>query len=328
MAVISIVVPMYNEQECLRAMYDRLRAVQGEVGEAFEYVFVDDGSSDGTLASLRELAGRDPNVRYVSFSRNFGHEAAILAGLDHASGDAVVTMDGDLQHPPEAITAMIAQWRQGYHVVYARRRASGHESFLKKLTSRWFYRVLRRTSDVDLPADAANFRLMDRRVVEQVRRCRERGRFIRGIVSWVGFRQTGISYDEGARFAGQTKYSIRKSARLAVDAIMNFANLPLRKAIAWGLIVCLLSLLAVLYVLVRGLVLWEAAPLHALLPAGLFFLGGVQLMVAGLIGEYVVRIHRQGQHRPLYVVGEKSPSLPKGDEGWASVEPPGDRPRE
>ena len=316
MALISVVVPMFNEQECLQAMFDRLSAVRKQVGEDFEFIFVDDGSSDGTLQMLRDLSARDPSVRYVSFSRNFGHEAAIIAGLDHASGDAVITMDGDLQHPPEVIPTMIQKWREGYQVVYTQRRKAGHEGFLKKLTSRGFYKIIRRLSDVNIAADAANFRLMDRRVVDQVRRLREYHRFVRGVVSWVGFRQTGIPYDEEERFAGQTKYSLRKSARLAVDAMMSFANFPLRKAVSWGFLACLLSLGAVLFLLVRSLVLWAPVPVMAVLLCGLFFLGGVQLVIAGLAGEYAVRTYRQSQNRPLYVVGEKTPVLPKGDEGW------------
>ncbi len=317
MTLISVVIPMFNEQACLQPMYDRLKSMAAGAGEQFEFIFVDDGSGDSTLAMLRQLAAADPSVKYVSFSRNFGHEAAIIAGLDHADGEAVVTLDGDLQHPPEVIPEMIRKWREGYHVVYAQRRAAGHESVLKKIASQSFYRVFRRVSDVNMPLDSANFRLLDRRVVQQVRRLREQARFIRGLVCWVGFRQTGIPYDEGQRAAGETKYSMAKSARLAVDAMMSFANLPFRKVAAVGAVVSAGAMLVAAVLLLKSMVLWQGAPSGCLVACGLFFLGGVQLLVLGMVGEYVVRGYRQMQNRPLYIVGEKSPALPPGDEGLA-----------
>lgn len=315
MNLISIVIPMFNEQACLQPMYERLRAMSAGAGEQFEFIFVDDGSSDATLGMLQRLSVSDPAVKFVSFSRNFGHEAAIIAGLDHAEGEAVITLDGDLQHPPELIPEMIKKWREGFHVVYAQRRISGHEGFVKKATSRVFYRVFSRMSDVSMPLDSANFRLMDRRVVQQVRQLREYSRFVRGLVSWVGFRQTGIAYDESRRAAGETKYTLAKSARLAMDALMSFANLPFRKVAVAGAAVSGVAGLSALFVLLKNLILWQALSGGCLIACGLFFLGGVQLVVLGLVGEYVVRVYRQVQNRPLYIIGEKSATLPPGNYG-------------
>ncbi|HUT56780.1 MAG TPA: glycosyltransferase family 2 protein [Phycisphaerae bacterium] len=314
MALISVVIPMYNEQECLGPMLERLLALPADQKDRYEYIFVDDGSTDGTLAMLRELAGKSEKVKYISFSRNFGHEAALTAGLDHAAGDAVITLDGDLQHPPEAIPDLLAKWREGYQIVYARRQSGEHLPLLKNLLSKTFYRLLRKACPVDIPADAANFRLMDRRAVEQYRRLRERSRFGRGLVAWTGFKQTFVPYAEERRYAGQTKYSTWASARLAIDAFIGFTDLPLR--LVYWLAAAMLGVFGVLAAL--GIVAMFVTSMYAL-PyfafASVFMVGGAVLLALGLVGSYVGRVFRQSQNRPLYIVADKSPSLPPGFEG-------------
>lgn len=299
---LSVVVPVFNEEGNLRELHRRLRVVLPTLAAEFEIIFVDDGSRDGTLAVLEELAGKDSAVKYLSFSRNFGHEIASSAGLDHAGGDAVVLMDGDLQDPPEAIGELVARWREGFDVVYAVRRSRQGEGVMKRLTATLFYRLLRRLSGIDLPLDAGDFRLMDRKVVEGFRRFRERERFVRGLVAWMGFRQASIEYDRPARHAGRTKYNFWKLMVLAGDAISGFSLVPLRIAAIVGLVVTAITGVAALAVVVRGLVSGFQGLGPALVAAALLFLGGVQLAVLGLLGAYVGKIYREAQERPLYLI--------------------------
>ncbi len=317
MALISIVIPAFNEQECIPQMVGRLTALPwGE--DRFEMIFVDDGSRDGTLELLRDLAARDERVKYVSFSRNFGHEAALTAGLDHAAGEAVVTLDGDLQHPPELIPQLVAQWRAGNQIVYARRAASESLPWLKALTSRLFYKAIRYSSPVDIPPDTANFRLMDRRAVEQFRRLREHGRFGRGLVAWTGFKTATVPYEEDKRFAGVTKYNLWKSSKLAIDAFISFSNLPLVLSLWLGAAFVAVGVLIFLVRLVSCLASrYDYFMSGGTLLAFMFFIGGVILMMLGIVGAYVARIYQEAQGRPLYIVAEKSSSLPAGQEGAA-----------
>jgi dolichol-phosphate mannosyltransferase len=315
MSLISVVIPVYNEQECIRPMFERLAALPCESGDRWEYIFVDDGSRDGTLAALRELSAADGRVKYVSFSRNFGHEAALTAGLDHAEGDAVVTLDGDLQHPPEAIPKLLAAWREGNQIVYARRESSEHLPALKAFLSRTFYKIIRKSSRADIPADTANFRLMDRRAVQQFRRLREQARFGRALVAWTGFRQAFVPYREEQRFAGQTKYTTWKSALLAMDAFISFTDFPLRLGTWAGAAFLLTAVVLFLVAAIRSIAGPVAFGGVALILSAVFFVGGTVLMTMGVLGAYVGRIYRQSQDRPLYVVGEKSASLPAGEEG-------------
>jgi dolichol-phosphate mannosyltransferase len=314
---ISIVVPVYNEQDCLPALMDRLLAVQAAVGESFEYIFVDDGSGDGSREILQRLAAAHPNVRTIFFSRNFGHEAASTAGVDHATGQAVVLIDSDLQDPPEVIADLIAKWREGYQIVYARRRSRQGEGLLKRFTSWLFYRIIRRWSEVDIPPDTGDFRLMDRCVAQQFRRCREQSRFVRGLVAWTGFKQAAVLYDRHERFGGQTKYNLIKLIVLALDAVMGFSIKPLRVGMVLGLAVMMLALAVSAVVVVQKIFWGITIQGYAMLTSGMFFLGGVQIFLIGLVGEYVGRTYRQSQQRPLYIIDRKSDSLPPGPEGLA-----------
>jgi dolichol-phosphate mannosyltransferase len=313
MAAISIVIPVYNEEACLKELLARLLNLRKPDGDKFEYIFVDDGSSDRSLHIIKELESCHTEVRHIALSRNFGHEAAITAGLDYASGDAVVIIDADLQDPPEVITELLAKWRQGNQIVYARRIHRKGESMSKKISSWLFYRLIRALSDVEIPADTGDFRLIDRCVVEQFRRCREQNRFVRGIIAWTGFKQIAVPYERDKRYAGSTKYSLAELIRVALDALTGFSTLPLRIGLAIGMTVCLCSVLIVAIVIAQKLILGISVPGYAMIASGIFFLGGVQLLVLGLIGTYVGKLFRQSQNRPLYIVTEKSNSLPASD---------------
>ena len=305
MAVISVVIPVLNEESCLEALFERLSKLGEDSSDDYEYIFVDDGSTDASQDMIRKLAAEHGQVKYLFFSRNFGHEAATTAGLDHTRGDAVVIIDADLQDPPEVIPALIAKWREGNQVVYAQRRSRKGEPWRKKLTSWLFYRTIRKLTDVDIPIDTGDFRLMDRCVVEQVRRCREKSRFVRGLVTWTGYKQVPMRYDRDERYGGETKYNTRKLLGLALDVALGFSNVPLRLGIVFGMIVCLGAFVMCANILVQKVLYGIPIQGYALLVTGMFFLGGVQLLLIGLLGEYIGRIYRQSQDRPLYIVAEK-----------------------
>ncbi len=310
---LSVVVPAFNEEGSLRALHARLTPVLESCAASHEIILVDDGSRDRTLEVMRELADRDPRVRYVSFSRNFGHEVATTAGLDHAVGRAVVLIDADLQDPPELIPTMVERWRAGADVVYAQRRARAGESIFKRATSWLFYRVIDRLSDVTIPHDVGDFRLMSARVVEAVRKFEENPRFMRGLVSWVGFKQEAVAYDRDARHAGETKYQIRQMLRLAAEAIAAFSLKPLKLTLYLGLAAILISVALTLMIIVQKLFITSPAPGHiasampqgyALLMCSIFFLGGVQLLMLGILAHYLGHVFRMVQRRPLYLVAE------------------------
>lgn len=301
---LSIVIPLLNEQDTLRELHQRLVAVAQRNGLEHEIIFVDDGSTDDSPRVIRELAAADPGVVGLRFSRNFGHEAASTAGLDAATGDAVVLIDADLQDPPEVIDQMIARWKEGSQIVYAQRRKREGESAFKKVTSWLFYRVLNALSDVEIPMDVGDFRLIDRAVVLGLRQCRETDRFVRGLVAWTGFKSTAVLYDRPARKAGVTKYRPLKLLLLSVDAAVGFSITPLRIATWIGFLVTLISLEEAARITIQKLLGFQTIPGFALQTVGLFFLGGVQMMLLGIIGEYIGRIYRQVQNRPLYLVAE------------------------
>lgn len=302
---ISVVVPAFNEEENLRALHARLTPVLEGCASSHEIVLVDDGSSDGTLAVMRELAAKDARVKFVSFSRNFGHEIATTAGLDHANGHAVVLIDADLQDPPELITQMVARWRAGADVVYAQRRARAGENAFKKITSWLFYRVIDRLSDVHIPRDVGDFRLMSARVVEAVRRFEENPRFMRGLVSWVGFKQEAMPYDRDARHAGETKYHLRQLLKLSTEAIAAFSLKPLKLTVYMGMFTILVAVALTAMIVVQKLVTGEM-PFkgYALLTCSMFFLGGVQLLMLGILAHYLGHVFKMSQRRPLYLVAE------------------------
>jgi glycosyltransferase involved in cell wall biosynthesis len=319
----SVVVPCRNEAANLDELHRRLNAVLPTLSDDHEILFVDDGSTDDSLGVMQRLAAADPHVRYVSFSRNFGHEAASTAGLDRADGDCVILMDADLQDPPERIPDLVAKWREGYEEVHATRRHRLGLNPLRRALTWLFYRAVTALSEIPLPLDTGNFRLMDRRVVESFRRCRERGRYVSGLITWVGFRQGQIEYDRPARLAGRSNYGFRQLVRLALDAVSGFSVHPLRIASVLGLVVTVLSFGAGLAVVIHKLFLGLAIPGYALATSGLFFLGGVQLLFLGIIGEYLGRVYRQVQDRPLYIVreeggaGEDSPAAAPHEHGPA-----------
>lgn len=303
---ISVVTPLFNEEENIRALYERLKKVLTELKDfTHEIIFVDDGSVDRSLEIMKELAAADSSFRYLSFSRNFGHEAASSAGLDHAEGDCVVLIDGDLQDPPELIPEMVEKWREGYKVVYAVRRTRRGESFLKRFTSLIFYRFINLISEQKLPLDTGDYRLISREVLLAFRTMGDYHRMIRGMITWLGFRQIGIPYDRPERHAGKTKYGLIRLMLLTLDAITSFSIAPLRFVMALGFIITLLSIIKGLHIIYQKLIMSLAIPGYALQTVGLFFLSGIQLVMLGVIGEYVGKIYQQTQRRPLYVLAEK-----------------------
>jgi glycosyltransferase involved in cell wall biosynthesis len=298
----SIIAPIYNEKENLPDLHRRIADVMESTGEAWELVLVDDGSTDGSTDLVRELAKKDKRVRPIIFARNFGHQIAITAGWDYARGDAVVIIDADLQDPPELILEMAKKWREGYEVVYAVRTEREGESWFKLWTASLFYRLIYRITDVKIPLDTGDFRLMDRKVVNVLRQMRERHRFPRGMSAWVGFKQIGVEYKRAARMAGETKYPFRKMFRLALNAVTGFSYFPLQVATFFGFISAGLAILAmpvVIYLRVSGSQAFfgQATTLLAVL-----FLGGVQLICLGILGEYVGRLYDEAKGRPLYIV--------------------------
>ena len=302
--VISLVIPMWNEEPVIPALYARVLEVMEATGSPWEAILVNDGSRDRTLAMLLALHEEDPRIKVINFSRNFGHQVAITAGADYAEGDAVIVMDADLQDPPEVIGRMIAKWREGYDVVYAVRTKRAGESWFKLFTASLFYRVIRSISDVEIPLDAGDFRLMDRKVVLAMRQVRERHRFMRGLSSWVGYRQAPVEYERAARFAGETKYPLRKMLRLANNAITSFSYVPLQMATYFGFTLAGLSLVGIVLAVVLRLTGSQAFAGQATTLVAVLFLGGIQLIFLGIIGEYLGRIYDEVKERPLYIVAD------------------------
>jgi len=300
--VYSVVAPVFNEEETLPHFYDRVMAAMERLGEPFELVLINDGSRDGSFRAMRALHERDPRVRVVDFSRNFGHQIAISAGLDHARGQAVIIIDSDLQDPPEVILELIARWRDGAEVVYAQRATRRGETRFKLLTAAIFYRLIARITSVDIPRDTGDFRLLDRRVVDALVAMREHHRFMRGLSVWVGFRQEAVRYERQERFAGTTKYPLSKMIRFSLDAITSFSHLPLQLATSVGFALAGISLLGILVaaivrIFVPGAIIGQATTLIIVL-----LLGGIQLIFLGVIGEYLGRIYDEVRARPLYIV--------------------------
>lgn len=305
--VVSIVVPVFNEEEVLQELYKRMRGVMDEAGYPWELILVDDGSRDRSAEIIADLNRKDPKVKGISFSRNFGFQEAVTAGLAHASGDAVVLSDADLQDPPEVIPELVARWREGNDVVYGVRANRQGETWFKKSTAKIFYRTIHRITSVDIPLDTGDFRLMDRRVVNAILRMPERNRFLRGMVPWVGFRQTGLAYERQARFAGESKFkSVRQMLPFALDAITSFSYFPLQLATYLGFIIAAISLIAIVIVVsLRLFGQHEELTGQATTLVAVLFLGGVQLISLGIIGEYLGRIYDEVKGRPLYLVDRK-----------------------
>jgi len=302
--VYSIVVPVFNEEEVLTEFYKRITSVMDKLVEPYEIIFVNDGSNDGSLELMKTLHSQDNRVKIINFSRNFGHQIAITAGLDYASGEAVITIDADLQDPPEVIPSLIDKWKEGFDVAYGIREKRAGESFLKLCTASVFYRFLRRITDTDIPTDAGDFRLMSRKVVDSLKNIRERNRFVRGLVSWVGFPQIGVNYRREKRFAGCTKYPLRKMLKFAIDGISSFSFLPLRIASYGGFVISGVGLIYAIYVIFVKLFTTKMVPGWASIMVAILFLGGVQLIAIGIIGEYIARIGQETKQRPLYIIRE------------------------
>jgi len=300
----SVVAPIFNELGNLPELYRRVKEVMESTGEPWELLLVDDGSTDGSTERIRELAEADERVRPVIFARNFGHQIAVTAGLDYARGEAVVIIDADLQDPPEVILELAKKWREGYEVVYAVRTEREGESWFKLWTASLFYRIIYRITDVKIPLDAGDFRLMDRKVIDVMKNMRERHRFLRGMSSWVGFRQVGVGYKRAARFSGETRYPFRKMLRLALNAVTSFSYFPLQVATYVGFIAAVIAILAIPFVIYMRMTGSQAFFGQATTLIAVLFLGGVQLISLGILGEYIGRLYDEAKGRPLYIVRE------------------------
>jgi len=303
---LSIVIPIYNEAANIDELHRRLTGILAPMAlpGGYELVFVNDGSHDDSLPMLQTLGARDPHVRYLSFSRNFGHQIAVTAGLDKAAGAAVVIIDADLQDPPELIPALYAKLREGYEVVYAKRRSRLGESAAKKLTAKWFYRILRALTHIEIPVDTGDFRIISRKVVQALRQMPEQNKFLRGQISWIGYRQTFVEYDRAERAGGVTGYTYGKMLRFALDGITAFSDVPLKAATVSGFFVSGLAFLLILYTLYSRFVTKVYEPGWASLMVSILFLGGVQLIAVGIIGEYLARLGANVRRRPLYILSE------------------------
>ncbi len=300
----TIVIPIYNEEQTLPALHERLMTTLSGLDQPFEVILVDDGSRDRSYPLMLKIHEKDPRMKVLRLSRNFGHQVAISAGMDMAEGEAVILMDGDLQDPPELLPQMIAHWRNGYDVVYTVKK-SRRESALKRFAFRSFYRVLHSLSSIDIPLDAGNFSLLDRRVVDVLRSMPERNRYISGMRAWTGFQQIALEYDRGARFAGEPQMSLGRLIRLALDGIFSFSDIPLQMAIYLGLVSACVSFAGGLFVLYAKLFTDKAILGWASTIISITFVGGMILLTLGVIGEYISRIYEEVKRRPLYVIRDK-----------------------
>lgn len=299
--IYTIIAPVYNEKDCLHVLYERVSEVMDRTEKPWELILVDDGSSDGSSEIMRGLAEKDPRIRCVWFARNFGHQIAVTAGMDQALGDAVVVIDADLQDPPEVILQLIEKWKEGYEVVYAVRKERDGESWFKKATASLFYRLIDKIADVRIPLDTGDFRLYDRKVINVMKQMPEKNRFLRGMSSWVGFRQIGVEYHREERYAGTTHYPLKKMLKLALTAITGFSTIPLQLAAWTGAVITGLSVIAfIINLIVKG---------GCGTMISVFFMGGIILIFLGIIGEYLGRIYDEARNRPLYITREISRSV-------------------
>lgn len=305
MTLLSIIIPIYNEEKVIPETYKRVDEVLKPLDISYEIIIIDDGSSDRSYEILSEIAESDSNLKVISFSRNFGHQAALTAGLDHAAGRAIITMDGDLQHPPELIPILLEKWREGFEVVHTIRTYGRETGFIKKITASIFYKFLNKLAQVDIPSGAADFKLFDRKVVNSLKSMKERSRFLRGLSMWVGYKQTCVEYEVAPRAAGETKYTLGKMIRLALDGITSFSIFPLKLAAYLGFLVSFVSFIYLSYALYIKLIADKALPGWASVVIPMLFLGGIQLFAIGILGEYIGRIYEEVKERPIYIVSKK-----------------------
>jgi dolichol-phosphate mannosyltransferase len=317
---LSLVIPVFNEEQVLPMLHERLQAFLTTLALPCEVVFVNDGSKDRTFPMLEGLAATEPRYKVLSFARNFGHQVAITAGLDFARGEAVVVMDADLQDPPEVVLEMVAKWREGYDVVYGRRQHREAETWFKLVTAKLFYRFFAAMVPIEVPLDTGDFRLMSRRVVVALRALKETHRFVRGMVAWVGFKQTAVLYDRAGRAAGETKYPLKKMLKFAADGITSFSILPLRASSYLGLAIAALSVVMAVWAMVAHFVYHATVPGWTASIVTTSLLAAVQLVMIGILGEYVGRIYEQVKGRPLYIVGDvlNMPPKPEADEDYGN----------
>jgi glycosyltransferase involved in cell wall biosynthesis len=306
MAQLSVIIPIYNEEGNIPVLYERLNGVISKLNVDSEFIFVNDGSHDNSLALIKELAAKHSSVRYIDFSRNFGHQVAVTAGLDNCTGKAVVIIDADLQDPPEVIGGLYAKWKEGYQVVYAKRRVRQGESFLKRITAKMFYRILKKITSINIPVDTGDFRLIDRKIVDVLKQMPEQQKFLRGQISWIGFKQTFVEYDRDARHSGKTGYTYRKMLRFAMDGITSYSNFPLKFATIAGFIVSGFAFIMILYALYSRFISKNYVQGWTSLMLVVLFIGGVQLISIGIIGEYISRMNANTKDRPLYIINEKN----------------------
>jgi polyisoprenyl-phosphate glycosyltransferase len=320
---LSLIVPCFNEEAVLEELHQRLKALLSSLekseGVTWEVVFIDDGSRDGTLERLREFAGREPRYKVIAFSRNFGHQLAITAGMDRAEGEAVVIMDADLQDPPEVVQRMVGRWREGFDVVYGVRSKRQGETIFKLATAAIFYRLLRSMTGVEIPVDAGDFRLMSRPVVLTMRALRERHRFVRGLVSWVGFRQSAVQYERMARFAGETKYPFRKMLRFAIDGMTSFSIVPLRASICLGMLSGFLAVVVGIWAIYVKFFAFGVVPGWTTIMILVAFSSSVQLITIGILGEYIGRTYEELKARPLYIIAEEINTAKAADVGASTA---------
>jgi len=304
--IISVVIPILNEADNIRELHTRLDATFNGMGADYEIIFIDDGSTDNSLSEIKRLSTSDKRAKFISFTRNFGHQIAIHAGIEHCIGDLIVIMDGDLQDPPEMIPSMVKKLGENYEVVYATRKERKEESFLKRLTASVYYRLINRLSDTRIPVDTGDFRIITSAVAEQLKLMKDHHKFIRGEVSWTGFKQASMEYDREGRKSGKSNFSYRKMLSFAIDGITGYSNAPLKFATVSGILLSTVSFLLIIFVLLRKLIFHEAISGWSSILLAVLFLGGIQLLGIGILGEYISRINEQTRHRPMYIIRESN----------------------
>lgn len=301
---VSVIIPVYNEEKNITLLHKRLTEVIQKITSDYELLFVNDGSRDSTLELVKNISRQDSHIRYINFSRNFGHQIAVMAGLDHCKGNTIVIIDADLQDPPEMIEGMYAKMKEGYDVVYAKRKSRKGETYMKKLTAKVFYRLLQRITSVHIPVDTGDFRIISRNIVEVLKQMPEQQKYLRGQIAWAGYKQTYIEYERQERHAGETGWPYRKMIRFALDGMTSFSNFPLKFATASGIIVSCISFILILYALYSRFIAKEYVAGWTSLMIVVLFMGGIQLLSIGIIGEYISRISANVRNRPLYVIEE------------------------